>query len=468
MFADDVALEVTATLNCVTEFIDEADELANQLDTVPKEDRKPLHGLPISLKDNVGVTGYDATVGIAKFLDSPCRADAVIVSVLKSLGAVPFCKTNIPQTMLSFGCDNPVWGQTRNPHNPSRSPGGSSGGEGSLIGGGGSIVGIGSDIGGSARIPAAFCGLASIKPTAGRISYHGFKKSIKGILGVDSVPGILAKDVDAVIGVSRHLFGNRLQSELDPLLPVIDWNEKAFTSQKKLKIGYYLEDDFVPATPGMKRAVKEAMAALEKSGHELVPFRPFDIGNVTALAIRLLQADGGHYFKEIMFGERVASVLMLTKLGVHIPNCFKKFLSFIISFVSPRIAKVFQASGGTCTNSSRELWAAVHLKDDYVRIVSDAWKREGLDLLICPAFACPAPEIGLEGRFTPCVSYTLTYNILNFPCGILPVSKESQEDQEELKQYPRDDKLLSEIAKLSQLQHNLRKCEAALPLYSAD
>lgn len=62
--------------------------------------RGPLHGLPFSVKDNVSIKGYDSTVGLTKFIDDPSAEDAALVAALKSLGAIPFCKTNVPQTLL--------------------------------------------------------------------------------------------------------------------------------------------------------------------------------------------------------------------------------------------------------------------------------------------------------------------------------------------------------------------------------
>ena len=92
---------------------------------------------------------------------------------MKELGAIPFCITNIPQTMLSYACSNPVYGCTTNPHDSQRTPGGSSGGEACLIAQGGSILGLGSDVGGSLRIPAHFCGITALKPTQGRLCERG-------------------------------------------------------------------------------------------------------------------------------------------------------------------------------------------------------------------------------------------------------------------------------------------------------
>merc|ERR1712212_1333909 len=129
-------------------------------------------GLPISVKECFYVKGYDSTIGLAQFIAKPAPEDSVFVRALKDLHAVPFCLTNIPQTMVSYSCSNPVYGNTANPHDLTRTPGGSSGGEAALIASGGSILGIGTDVGGSLRIPAHFCGLAALKPTSRRI-YQG-------------------------------------------------------------------------------------------------------------------------------------------------------------------------------------------------------------------------------------------------------------------------------------------------------
>ena len=93
--------------------------------------------------------------------------------MIKELGGVPFCLTNIPQTMLSYGSSNPIYGATTNPYNTKRSPGGSSSGEAALLAQGGSILGVGSDVGGSLRMPAHFCGITSLKPTTNRLIERG-------------------------------------------------------------------------------------------------------------------------------------------------------------------------------------------------------------------------------------------------------------------------------------------------------
>ena len=79
--------------------------------------------------------------------------------------------------MLSFECNNPVWGRTTNPWNDKYTSGGSSGGEAALLTMDGSVIGLGSDVGGSLRIPTSYCGVYSLKPTVGRMSTTGAKST---------------------------------------------------------------------------------------------------------------------------------------------------------------------------------------------------------------------------------------------------------------------------------------------------
>lgn len=110
---------------------------------------KPLYGVPVSIKDQLDVEGYDSCMGYSAKVDRPATHNAIIVQVLLHAGAIPFVKTNVPQTLLSFECGNPVWGATCNPFSSVHTSGGSSGGEAALLASDGAAVGIGSDIGGS-------------------------------------------------------------------------------------------------------------------------------------------------------------------------------------------------------------------------------------------------------------------------------------------------------------------------------
>ena len=113
-------MEATEKTNCVVDFIDESVEEALRLRSLPVDKRGPLHGLPISLKENIKVKGYDHTIGLAILIGQPEVQDGELVKALKEFGAIPFCLTNLPQSMMSYGCSNPIFGRTSHPKDTSR------------------------------------------------------------------------------------------------------------------------------------------------------------------------------------------------------------------------------------------------------------------------------------------------------------------------------------------------------------
>ena len=132
------ALEVDQDINAVCDFILEATDWAKALEDIPEEERGALYGLPISVKEWVWVqiflqmilkwqiqecfyvAGYDSTIGLAQNIGKPLPADCSFVAGLKELHGIPFCQTNIPQTMLSWSCSNPIYGNTANPNDKTR------------------------------------------------------------------------------------------------------------------------------------------------------------------------------------------------------------------------------------------------------------------------------------------------------------------------------------------------------------
>ena len=117
----------------------------------------------------------------------PLNHHAALIQLLLDAGAVPFVKTNIPITLLSFESHSDLWGRTTNPHVSICSPGGSTGGEGALLAFGGSRLGIGTDVAGSVRAPAHFSGIYTVKATSGRFMKAG---NVSGMVGQEGVPPV--------------------------------------------------------------------------------------------------------------------------------------------------------------------------------------------------------------------------------------------------------------------------------------
>src|SRR5208282_1197119 len=137
------------------------------------QDRGPLHGIPISLKDNIYTKDIRTTAGSKILKDFIPQQDALVVSQLKNAGAILLGKTNMHEFAYGVTSNSPHYGPVRNPWDLSRIPGGSSGGSAAAVAAGLCYGSIGTDTGGSIRIPATLCGIVGLKPTLGRVSVEG-------------------------------------------------------------------------------------------------------------------------------------------------------------------------------------------------------------------------------------------------------------------------------------------------------
>src|SRR4029077_17126948 len=138
-----------------------------------QRDRGPLHGIPISLKDNIYTKGIRTTAGSKILKDFVPLHDAVVWAKLQEAGAILLGKTNLHEFAYGVTTNNPHYGPTRNPWDLARIPGGSSGGSAAARAAGLCYGSIGTDTGGSIRIPASLCGVVGVKPGIGRISAEG-------------------------------------------------------------------------------------------------------------------------------------------------------------------------------------------------------------------------------------------------------------------------------------------------------
>jgi fatty acid amide hydrolase 2 len=136
-------------------------------------DAGPLAGVPFSVKEMFSLRGMPHTLGCVERRGNRGLRDATLVRRLCAAGAIPLGVTNVPEWGFWFETDNLIHGRTRNPHDLRRTSGGSSGGEGAIVAAGGAPFGLGSDIGGSIRMPAAFCGVVGHKPSHGLLPLTG-------------------------------------------------------------------------------------------------------------------------------------------------------------------------------------------------------------------------------------------------------------------------------------------------------
>ena len=137
------------------------------------EPRGPLHGVPLAIKDNIDSAEAPTTGGTAALAANCPKQNAPILQSLLDAGAILLGKANMHELAYGVTNNNGAFGPARNPYDPTRIPGGSSGGTGVAIAARLAPGGVGSDTGGSVRIPAAHCGIAGFRPTAGRWSQRG-------------------------------------------------------------------------------------------------------------------------------------------------------------------------------------------------------------------------------------------------------------------------------------------------------
>ncbi|XP_059545685.1 vitamin D3 hydroxylase-associated protein-like isoform X2 [Myotis daubentonii] len=389
------ALKVHQEVNCLTDFLEECEEQLQALKKLKKSERGLLYGVPMSLKDPYDCMGHDSTCGLAQFLEKPAAKDGVLVKVLKAQGAIPFVKTNIPQTLLSFDCSNPIYGQTRNPLNLKKTPGGSSGGEGALLSKGGSILGMGTDTGGSIRMPCSFCGVYGLRTSRSRLSYTGIASAVKGKKSVATVAGPMARDVDSLVLCLRALLSEDMH-QLDPTVPFMPFREEIYSNTRPLRIGYYESDGFSQPSPSMARAVRLTCRLLQDAGHEVIPFSiPRIEYAIQELYTGGLFADGGATLLEKLEGDIVDPSMKASVTQIRLPDLLKCILARILKYIEPRTAQTLEMIRGVKT--PKKLWEQHTAVEEYQQEFIAKWRSLDLDVLLSPALD-PAFYIGYPAK----------------------------------------------------------------------
>ncbi len=175
-----------------------ADEARAAADAADASDaRGPLHGVPFTVKENIDVAGTATTLGLPALAEAVAPVDAPQVERLRAAGAIPIGRSNLPDFGLRIHTDSSLRGLTRNPWDPDVTAGGSSGGEASALASGMSPLGLGNDVGGSLRNPAHCCGIASIKPTPGRVPHATVipPEDLGPAMQLMAVEGVMARRV---------------------------------------------------------------------------------------------------------------------------------------------------------------------------------------------------------------------------------------------------------------------------------
>ncbi len=255
--------EVNPEINAVTVTLGEsALEQAKRADNASNEERKrPFHGVPFTIKENIDLVGTPTTQGLAVQAEAMPERNAPIVDRMIAAGAIPIGRTNLPEMGCRLDTDNPLRGRTFNPWNRGITPGGSSGGEAAALATGMTPFGLGNDIGGSLRNPAYCCGVAALKPSIGRVPcVFSIEPVDMGISSTFLTDGPMARSVhDLRVGLSvlagRHI--DDPQSVDVPLQGAVPESPKAaLVSEMK---GYQIPN-------AIKSEIKRAGSVLKDKG----------------------------------------------------------------------------------------------------------------------------------------------------------------------------------------------------------
>jgi amidase len=251
----------------------------------------PLHGVPFTVKDNIAAAGLAMAIGAPERAGVVPDGDATVVARMRAAGAILLGKTNCPPWGGGIETDNPVYGRTSNPYDVGRTPGGSSGGEAAIVAAAGSTCGLGTDSGASIRLPAHFCGLAALKPSAGRVPLTGVLDD-EGQLGALGDPrtqvGPLGRSVADVALVLRTVAG---PDGRDAAVVPVALGDPAAVTLRGLRVAVHTRADAAVTDAQTAAVVDRAAGALRAAGAVVEEAEPPGGGH--ALTIEVWRSYGG-------------------------------------------------------------------------------------------------------------------------------------------------------------------------------
>ena len=348
--------------------------------------RGPLHGIPVSLKDLVDLKGIRTTAGSLVRASHVATEDADVTSRLRDAGAVFVGKTNLHEFAFGTTTEDSGFGKAHHPVDPSRSPGGSSGGSAIAIATGMSLGTVGTDTGGSIRIPAAVCGIVGLKPGWGEISASGVVPLSRQL---DHVGPLGACVTDAWIQYNAMLPAGRQTTGVP-----------AAASLKGLRLGVPAGYLFDQLDADVERVVMSTIDTLRRSGAIVTEVAIPHATDMAAIYLHLVLGDAAEYHARTL----------ISRPQDYTPN------------VRLRLEM-----------------ARYVLAEDYVRalrgkaVIAHEVDRamDGVDALVLPSLAIPAPPIGAvtmpvkggpEAVRTLMLRCTQPFNLsghpaISIPCG---------------------------------------------------
>lgn len=355
----------------------------------------PFFGLPCTIKEGIAVEGMPNSAGVFARKDIRADRDAVVVRRLRDAGAIVLGVTNMAEGGMWLETDNRVYGRTTNPWDPERIPGGSSGGEAAILGAGASPFGIGSDIGGSIRIPAAFCGIFGHKPSGKLVPNSGYWPDVPGQLDEFLCTGPMTRSAE----------------DLWPVLDVISAGKlEGHPSEINLReVTVYPVEAFggVNVRPEARKAVRRASVALQTRGARVAELRSRGLEKAFLIWSAMMEEEAAalEYTEVLGNGERIS--LWREFLRHRGPEGRHTIQALIVAALDS-LAKRIPAPIATYSRAGKQLRADLE---------AELGPR---GVLVCPPYTRAAPR-HLEPLRTPFdFVCTAIFNSLAFPVTQVP------------------------------------------------
>jgi Asp-tRNA(Asn)/Glu-tRNA(Gln) amidotransferase A subunit family amidase len=359
-----------------------------------------LAGLPSTIKSSIAVAGHKCEIGSTLNRGSVPEENAEIVQRLRREGATILGMTNCPELLMAYETDNLLYGKTRNPWSLEHTAGGSSGGESAAIAAGLSAIGFGSDSGGSVRTPAHFTGICSLKPTPGRIPGEGHLPPCVGPFSTLGVIGPMARTIADLALIFDVLSG---QEPTDPVGAPVALRAPLTEDAKQIPIGWFDDDGLSLVTPETRRAVCDAVTALQRQGFRVQSFRPRFLEQARRLWTIFFVQCGAMFYEPTIRGHEH-----------ELSPIFRDFLA-IAAAQEPLSAEALLQAWADLDGVRRKLLA----------------EMQRFPVLVCPVCAIPAFRHGerewvVEGttvRYLDAMRYTQWFNLLGAPAAVVPVGR---------------------------------------------
>lgn len=368
-------------------------------------------GVPILIKDNINVKGWEVTCGSKILKGYIAPYNATVIEKLHANNMCGFGRANMDEFAMGSTTASSAYGKTLNPRDISRVPGGSSGGGAAAVAGGLAIASLGSDTGGSIRQPAGFCGCVGLKPTYGAVSRYGL---VAYSSSLDQIGPITQNVEDASILFDAISGNDKMDSTSASIAPT--QTHKNLDANKRFKIAV-LRDFLKDATPEIQDAYEKTISTLEAMGHTIVEKKMLDTSYHISAYYIICTAEASSNlarFDGVRYGNRAEGIKNLSELYLKTRSeGFGEEVKRRIMLGSFVLSSGYYDAYYLKAQKVREM-----ISSQFDEIFSDA------DVVLCPIAPSVAPKFGSTS--TPLEMYlsdiyTISVNLAGLPALSLPV-----------------------------------------------